>query len=171
MNHFVSKLQNFWFYYKKHLTIGVTVLAICCYLTVQTVTADKPDYHIGLVQAVPCSEEELSHLQSVLVAAGEDVNGDGQVLVKIHTYFVDLADDSPNAGVANSQTVSALDADLIGNQSGIFLLEDVPTFMRVTDGILSPVISAIPSLDQELFLGLRKDAEDAYVTLAENLLS
>jgi len=43
--------------------------------------------------------------------------------------------------------------------------------MRVTDGILSPVISAIPSLDQELFLGLRKDAEDAYVTLAENLLS
>ena len=164
----MKKLENIWFYYKTHILIGLAVLLVAAYLGVQKLSAPEPDYHIGLVRAVPCTDEALAALEDRITAAGEDRNGDGQVLVQIHTYFVDLADDAPNAGVNNAQTVSALDADLIGKVSGIFLLEDVPTFWRITDNILSPVIS---SFDQELFLGLRADADDAYIALAENLLS
>ena len=95
----MDKLQNFWFYYKKHLLIGLAVLLTLGYLAGQKAAAPQPDYHIGLVRAVPCTQEELDALNARFAAAGEDRNGDGQILVQIHTYFVDLADDSSNAAL------------------------------------------------------------------------
>ena len=162
----MDKLQNFWFYYKKHLLAGLAVLLTLGYLGAQKAAAPQPDYHIGLVRAVPCTQEELDVLNARFAAAGEDRNGDGQILVQIHTYFVDLADDSPNAGVNNAQTVSTLDADLIGNVSGIFLLEDVETFRNITNDILEP---ETPYFDRGLFFALRKNADSAYKALAETL--
>ena len=162
----MKKMENFWFYYKKHLLIGLAVVLLLGYLAIQKAATPEPDYQIGLVQAVPCTQEQLEGWEARFAAAGEDRNGDGQVLVKIHTYFVDLADDSPNAGVQNGDTVSALDADLIGNKSGIFLLEDVDTFRRITNGILAE--SAVP-FDSGLYLTLRSDADPAYTALADAL--
>ena len=162
----MKKLENFWFYYKKHLLVALAVLLTTGYLALRHAGTPEPDYHIGLVRANPCSEEDLEALKTRFAAAGNDRNGDGQVLVQIHTYFADLADDSPNAGVNNAQTVSALDADLIGKISGIFLLEDVMTFREITNDILDP---SAPYFDQGLFLALRKDADRDYRTLAENL--
>lgn len=162
----MKKLENFWFYHKTHVLIALAVILTAGYLAVQKAAAPEPDYHIGLVKAVPCTEEELHGWEDRFSAAGNDLNGDGQVLVKIHTYFVDLADDSPNAGVNNAQTVSALDADLIGKVSGIFLLEDMDTFQRITDNILE---SSAPEFVPGLFLALRKDADPVYRTLAEKV--
>lgn len=162
----MKKLENFWFYYKKHLLISLAFLLAAGYLAAQKAGTPEPDYHIGLVKAVPCTEEQLLDWEARFAAAGEDLNGDGQVLVKIHTFFVDLADDSPNAGVTNAQTVSALDADLIGKVSGIFLLEDVETFRRITNDILEPSDIAF---EQGLFLTLRKDADAPYRVLFDEI--
>lgn len=162
----MAKLQNFWFYYKKHLLIALSILAVILYLTAQSADSETPDYHIGLVQSVPCTEAELHQLENRLAEAGEDINGDGNVYVHLHTYFVDLADDAPNAGVENAQIVSKLDADLIGSVSGIFLLEDVAAFREITGGILSDTV--IP-LENGLFLVPRSDADSIYSALADNL--
>ena len=162
----MKKLENFWFYYKKYLLAALAVLLIAGYLGLQKAAAPEPDYHIGLVQALPCTENQLSAWEARFAEAGEDVNGDGRVLVKIHTYFVDLADDSPNAGVDNAQTVSALDADLIGKVSGIFLLEDVDTFREITNDLLEAGAAAF---EPGLYLTLRKDAASAYKALADKL--
>lgn len=162
----MKKLENFWFYYKTYVLIGLAVLLAAGYMGVQKLSAPKPDYHIGLVRSVPYTNEELSALEARFHAAGEDINGDGQILVQIHTYYVDLADESPDAGVNNAQTVSALDADLIGNVSGIFLLEDAETFRHVTGDILA---SVIPGFDDGLHFALRKDADNIYTALAEKL--
>lgn len=161
-----KKLQNFWFYYKKHLLIGLTVALVLSYLGIQKLRTVKPDYHIGLVRSVPLPAETLNTWEGIFAAAGEDLNGDGQVLVQIHTYYVDLGDNSQGAGVSNADTVQALDADLIGNMSGIFLLEDVDTFQRVTNGLLAN--SEVP-FDNDLFLALRKDASAEYIALADAL--
>lgn len=161
-----TTLKNFWFYYKKHLLIGFSVLLVLVYLGVQKLNTDKPDYHIGLVRSNPLSEEELLDLENFFTAAGSDLNGDGQVLVQIHSYYVDLADDSDNAGVRNAEVVQALDADLIGGISGIFLLEDVDTFQRITDGILSD--NLIP-LDNGLSLAIRKNTSEDYFDLMQKL--
>lgn len=162
----LSKLKNFWFYHKWHLLIGLAVLAVIGYLSMQSAHTAEPDYHIGIVKAVPLSEEALSALEATFTAAGEDVNGDGVVLVQLHPYFVDLADDSPNAGVTNAQTVAALDADLIGKVSGIFLLENIEDFQRITNNMLSNTV--VPFGDG-LYLTLRRDAGDACIDLVKNL--
>ena len=166
MELFVSKMQNFWFYYKKHLLIALAVLLAGGYLAWQNIRRPEPDYHIGLVTALPCSEEQLQGWESRFAEAGNDCNSDGQVLVQIHTYYVDLADDSPNAGVNNAQTVAALDADLIGKVSGIFLLENVDTFCSITDGVLSDV--SLP-FEGGLTLVPRSDADSIYRDLFNRL--
>jgi len=162
----MDKLRNFWYYYKTHLLIGLAVLLVIGYLSAQRLAAPEADYHIGLVRAVPLTDESLNGLKASLTAAGEDLNGDGDVLVQIHTFYVDLADPSENAGVTNAQTVATLDADLIGAVSGIFLLEDVDTFQRITSGLLSDSVSP---MEHGLYLTLRRDAPDAYIRLAEAL--
>jgi len=162
----LSKLKNFWFYYKKPLLIALAVMAVAGYLTMQSAGSVQPDYHVGIVRAVPLSDGDLAELETMLAAAGEDVNGDGEILVQLHPYYVDLADDSPNAGVNNAQTVAALDADLVGHVSGIFLLEDVDTFQRITDGLLEDIQV---SFAKGLYLTLRKDADSSYFRLTGNL--
>lgn len=160
-------MKNFWFYYKKHVLIGLAVLAVLTYLGIRKAATPSPDYHIALVQAEPCSEEELAALEERFTAAGTDVNGDGKVLVQIHTYFVDLKVGSDSMGTTQANPVAELDADLIGKVSGIFLLEDVVTFQNVTGGkVLEPVI---PHFGGKLYLGVRTDAPDAYKTLAEKV--
>ena len=163
MDNFTSKFKNFWFYNKKHLLVALAVLLVAGYLAIQSAASEKPDYHIGLVRAIPCTEEELNILKDTFTAAGTDLNGDGQVLVQIHTYYVDLAtEDGQNADV-----IQALDADLIGAMSGLFLLEDADTFTQVTNNLFSD--DSIP-LDGGLFLAVRKDASDAYVALAGKIM-
>lgn len=161
MEYYVKKLQNFWFYHKIHLLIGLAAVLVICYTTGISAGSAKPDYHIGLVQTVPCTEEYLRELESEFAARGEDLNDDGQVLVQIHTYFTDLSD---GTGANHTETVAALDADLIGALSGMFLLEDVSTFRSITNNLLSDV--CIPFRDQ-LTLTIRRDAADAYRHLAD----
>ena len=161
-----KKLQNIWFYYKKHILIGLAVVLVLAYLGIQKLGTEKPDYHIGLVRAEALSAEEMNDLNAAFTAAGQDLNGDGQILVQFHTYYADLADNSENAGVNNAEAVQGLDADLIGKMSGIFLLEDVDTFQMLTNGVLSDTV--IP-MDYGLFLTIRKDASSAYTDLIENM--
>lgn len=161
-----AKLKNFWYYHKIHLLIAAAVLAVSGYLGLQTLLATQPDYHIGIVRAVPLTEEEQAVIRDAFAAAGTDINGDGEIAVKLHTYFVDLADPDPNAGVNNAQVVAALDADLIGHVSGIFLLEDVETFRQITGGLIGD--NAI-RFGHGLQLTLRKDADPIYADLALTL--
>ena len=161
-----KKLQNIWFYYQKHILIGLAVVLVLVYLGIQKINTEKPDYHIGVVRSDALSTEELNTLNEAFVAAGQDLNGDGQVLVQMHTYYLDLADDSENAGVNNAEAAQGLDADLIGRMSGIFLLEDVDTFRGLTNEILSADV--IP-VEYGLFLTIRKDASGAYTELIANM--
>ena len=162
----MKKLENFWFYHKYHLLVGMAVLAVLLWLGFQRFAAPEPDYHIGIVRALPLREEELAALESRFTAAGEDRNGDGQVLVQLHTYYVSLAGASGNADEDTVQAVSALDADLIGRVSGIFLTEDPAAFQTVTDGLLAEPAA---EFDLGLHMALRKDAEPAYDALFQKL--
>lgn len=162
MKSFVSKLNNFWFYYKIPIGIVLAVLVVSIYLWAQSAGVPEPDYHIGLVSVTPRSDEALKALEDTVAAAGSDLNGDGHVLIQLHNYPVDLADDSENAGVINHQIVAALDADLIGRTSGLFLLEDPETFQTVTHGRLKETF--LPFQDG-LYLCIPNDAGDAYQQL------
>lgn len=164
MDAFFAKLKNFWYYYKIPVGIGLAVLVIGAYLALQSAGTPEADYHIGLISVTPRSDEQLAALTEEIAAAGQDRNGDGQILVKLHTYYVDLADESPNAGVNNANPVAALDADLIGNVSGIFLTEDPETLQSVTNGLMA---EPYPLWHDGLYLCIRANAADAYQLLFE----
>lgn len=161
-----KKLQNFWFYYKIPLLVALAAVLVLGYLGIQKHRTVHPDYHIGLVREIPCTDAQLQSLKDTFTAAGADLNGDGQVLVQIHTYYVNLADTSEDAGVRNAEIVQALDADLIGNVSGIFLLEDVATFQQITNNLLS---GTAVSMENGLHLTIRKDADAPYRLLVEKI--
>ena len=162
MKSYVSKLSNIWYYYKIPIVIVLVVLAASVYLRSQSARAPKADYHIGLVSTTPRSDEAMKALEDSFAAAGYDRNGDGQILVRLHTYPVDLADDSENAGVNNHEIVAALDADLIGHTSGLFLLEDPDTFQAVTQGRLA---EPFLSFRDGLYLCIPRDADEPYQQL------
>lgn len=162
MEAFFSKLKNWWYYYKIPAGILICVLVIVIYFSVQSGKSPEADYHVGLVSTTPRSEEELSALTDGLAAFGEDLNDDGEIRIQLHTYAVDLADSSEYAGYNNYEIIAALDADLIGKTSGIFLLEDPKAFQSVSNALL-----AEPFLPYEdgLYLCIRTDAPDAYSRL------
>ena len=161
-----AKLKNFWYYYKIHTIIAIAVLAAAAYLGLQSAAEPDPDYHVGLISTTPRSDEVLAVLTDGIAAKGADLNGDGQVLVRLHPYYVDLADDSPNAGVNNHEKIAALDADLIGSLSGFFLMEEPEKLQAVTENILEePYLT----YSDGLFLCIRKDAPEHYRALYDAL--
>lgn len=163
----MKKLENFWFYYKKHLLIGLAVLAVLGWLGFQRATTPEPDYHIGILRTVPLPEEQLAALKEPFTAAGEDLNGDGRVLVQLHTYYVDLAADSSNVSEDTVQTVAALDADLTGKVSGIFLVENEAAFQSVTGNLLE---GPFAQFDFGLYIAIRGDASEAYRHLMDKII-
>ena len=164
MDVFFAKLKNFWYYYKIPVIIGALVVAVGIYLSAQKAATPEADYHIGLISVTARSDTQLAALTDSFGVLGEDVNGDGEVLVKLNTYFVDLADEEPNAGVKNAEKVAALDADLVGKRSGIFLTEDPQTLQAVTGGLFE---EPFREYGDGLYLCLRNDAEDEYRTLSQ----
>ena len=86
----MKKLENFWFYYKYPVLIGLALVLVLGWLGFQRLSREEPDYHIGILRAVPLAEEELAALEGRFASSGEDLNGDGQVLVQLHNYWLDL---------------------------------------------------------------------------------
>lgn len=157
-----SKLKNWWWYHKKVVLLAIAAgIAGLYILSLNSLTAD-PDYHIGLVAAAAFSPEQLAQIEDTFCNAGQDLNNDGQILVQLHTYHVDLADDTPNAGYNHYEIAAALDGDLVGRVSGIFLLEDPEAFQQTTNGVLSDTV--LPWEDG-LYLAIRSDADAAYTQL------
>lgn len=166
MKDFLPKIKNWWWYNKLWVLAAAAAVAVLVYCFVPSKNQENPDYHVAVVTNLPLREEEKTELELRLEAWGEDVNGDGGVAVMLHTYAVDLADPGPNAGNDNYQVVASLDADIVGNVSGIFLLEDPEIFQQVTNSLLR---EEIITFDERLSIGLREDANPIYNDFLEKL--
>jgi len=161
---YVERIKNWWWYHKIHVLIGVLALAAVIYSFAHSAGKPEADYHIGLLLAHPCTEEYLNSLPETFAAFGEDTDGDGEILVEVHSYFVDLADDNENAGALNYEKIALLDADLIGSTSGIFLTDSPDALLKVTEDIFS---SPIPY--DGYWLCIRNDADAKYIELLSQI--
>ena len=168
MSGFISKLKNWWWYNKLYLLIGIAAVAVLIYCFVPSKTAENPDYYVAVVTELPLREEQYSAVSERLAALGEDVNGDGEVSVHVKAYGVDLENPSPIGANENFQLVAALDADLVGKVSGLFILDEPEVFQRVTNNVLDG--NFVPFQDG-LTAGIRKDAGPAYAQLLKALLA
>lgn len=127
-----QKLQNFWYYHKWHLLLGVlgVILVICVIVSIASVVS--PDYQITLLSPVTRSSLALEELQELLTPYGKDLNGDGKVIVQVQQYI--LATREEDLETINPQINMAGNAQLQGDaQIGgtvIFITDDFEALQK-----------------------------------------
>ena len=129
---FREKRRNWWRYHWWHVLIGVVFLIAAANLLIHVlgIGAVKPDYQVAYVGSTPLPQDSVTALESALAELGQDCNGDGQVVVQIHSYTDGKSVQDGN-GAANTYAASVtLMADLTDCDSYFFLLEDPERFQR-----------------------------------------
>ena len=167
-----NKILNFWYYHKVHVFVALVILVMGAYFILTSRTVVQSDYDIAIVSAQGCSEEQMAQIRDVFQKAGKDQSGDGEVTVNLHLYRFAIG-----AEGQDGEAVAGLDADLVGNMSGIFLVDDPEGFEEATNG-LGKTADAIPvgnisafsgcGID-DLWLLLRTNTDEKYSTMLSAL--
>ncbi|MCD8084887.1 MAG: hypothetical protein LUF28_00905 [Clostridiales bacterium] len=88
----------------------------------------KPDYQVAYVGTDELPEDTVDALCEALEALGEDLNGDGQVVVQVNQYYTTSdTEDETGAMTAYASEVSLI-ADINDCESYFFLVEDPDDF-------------------------------------------
>lgn len=147
-----EKRQNWWHYHKGYVLAGVAV-ALFMAAVIRDVFFDRapePDYKVACIGSSYLPQDTVTALETALAELGEDLNQDGQVLVKVSEYPL-FADES------NYQTLMAaqvqLSADMDENGSFIFLLED-PAAFQEQFGLLAYPDGTVPAEGEDVSRGL-----------------
>lgn len=166
-----KRLENFWYYNKVYVIIGLALLVVGLWFFLQRQPAES-DYGIAIVSPQWLSEEQLGKIKTVLEQAGKDQNGDGTVKVDLRAFRFAIGEDNQDR-----IEISKLDADLVGKASGIFFTDDPESFEQVTNGIGKAAdavpVSSISALSgcgiDDLYLLPRADSELKYAELISAL--
>ncbi len=113
-----SWLENVWYHHKVGILIGAFTLFALVIVVAQLVTRERPDYTVVLVTEEPYLSEEVTYFERVLATYGEDVNGDGEIVVQMSNLSI--------GGVRNTvqnANAQALQARLITGDALLYLYE------------------------------------------------
>ena len=80
-----ERLEHFWYYHKLHTIIVVSVVLILGVIAYQTLTREKYDLEISYYAILPLGAEETASLEEYLEGYIEDIDGNGEKNVKIHS--------------------------------------------------------------------------------------
>lgn len=156
---FFSKLGAFFVYYKYHFLILGFFFISGIYLIFTTVFSDKPDYELVIAAKQSQTSVDIAVLNEELQKYGEDLNGDGKVLINITNCIVDGdVDDLQTA--ANMTTIFISEVET--TQKIFYLVDD--TRLREMKNMLSdekdPIIP-INSKEEQSWEGtkLQKNTE------------
>lgn len=121
-----EKRKNWWHYHRWHVTAGLVLAALCVYLFCQALGIGKirPDYQVAYVGTDALPEDTAAAIERTFAALGEDLNGDGQVVVRLNQY---ASTSGADTGAAASAEVTLM-ADLLECESCFFLLENPERF-------------------------------------------
>ena len=125
-----DKLENIWYHYKAPILIISAILLVLVYFAFQKASIQTTDYQAAIVSPDYYSEEAVTSLSEALKSHGTDLNGDGIITVQVVSYHIVLGAENQNVN-----EIGALDADLVGKNSGLFFLADPMAFETSTNGI------------------------------------
>ena len=119
-----EKRKNWWYYHKWFVVAGIVLLSILGSIVWNALHQVKPDYQIAYVGGYALPDDTAAALEAGFAALGEDLNGDGSVVVQLVQYA--------SSGGTDAQTLMAAEvklmADLTECESYFFLLEDPEKF-------------------------------------------
>lgn len=149
-----EKWKNWWDYNKRFVLIGLALAALIGYAVWDSVVnaLPEPDYQMAYVGEMGLPDDTVNALESALAEKGQDLNGDGEVLVQIEQYVL-------SSQMESAQTLLGTQARLTGDFSTFqfvcFFLEDPASFQEKY-GMLAYPDGRIPEEDtapsEELWL-------------------
>ena len=146
-----EKAGNWWAYHKWYVIIGVLIAAMLVWIIRDMLFRTSPDYQIGYIGMAELPVDTAEALTTALEQNFcTDRNGDGQVVVQLNQYTLDLTFDNQNIDPAVQMAgVTQLTADLSSaDGSYIFLMEDPQAFVEYT-GALQYLDGTLPDPDAD----------------------
>lgn len=143
-----EKFKNWWHYNKVFVFVGAAIIAIVVSQIYAVMTKVEPDYNIAIASELYMDSSFLDIMEEQLAAYGVDVNGDGEVIVSVQSYFLSTDSDYAEELTAN---VVKLSADITMGTSMIWLVDDLG-YRYLIDGTSA-----------DLFLADAYDGEDTKV--------
>lgn len=122
-----EKRKNWWYYHKWHVVIGAVLAGIGVSLVCNAlgIGQTRPDYYVAYVGENALPDDTAAAIESAFASLGEDLNGDGEVIVLLNQYPRSIAD--PQTAMA---VQIRLTADLSEYESSFFLLDDPERFQQ-----------------------------------------
>ncbi|MGN0479435.1 MAG: hypothetical protein ACI4GO_08365 [Hominenteromicrobium sp.] len=119
-----EKRQNWWFYHKTHVLVGLLVVAFAVGIIYSFVSKENPDYTITVMTEYLIPNDLQSDLQEHFESYGEDLNGDGKVIVALQCYR--FAKDTSTDYEASELQASFVKfaADASAGDSMLFIYDD-----------------------------------------------
>ena len=138
-----EKRKNWWDYHKGYVAAGIIAVFLLGYMvwSILGIGRVRPDYQIAYVGAAALPDDTAAALETALSELGEDLNGDGKVVVTLHQYVAYV--DSPQQAQA---AMISLAADVESRESFFFLLDD-PEGFQLNYAVLSYPDGALPEKD------------------------
>ena len=141
-----ERWANWWDYNLKWVIILGILVAVFGYNFIgQYFFTGKPDYRVAVVAPHYLPEATQTALQDALATYGEDLNGDGKVVVKLNVYTMDFGNEDSDAYLDMAGTTK-LSTDIQGALSSIFILYDPAGFQKTT-GTLRYLDGSLPQSD------------------------
>lgn len=143
------KVKN-WLYYNK---IWLIVAAVCISIVGSMLWTifgrTRPDYIFAYVGKTDLPLDTKDALEEGLATLGEDVNGDGKVVVEVRSYITGVTPSSYEMAAAASVTLTA---DLTTGESIFFIIDD-PEYFESHYQVLMDSNGAMPEDDDYSWTG------------------
>lgn len=123
-----ERRKNWWYYHKWHVVAAVVAALAAADLVWSMLGrgTPQPDYQIAYVGEGSLPGDTAAAIEAGFASLGEDLNGDGQVLVKLRQYVSNPEGDPDMFVAASVQLMS----DIMEQESFFFLLEDPEQFQE-----------------------------------------
>lgn len=123
-----GKWENFWFYHKWHVLIGLAVAAVVGFCVFDIVTKVHPDYDGMIVTADMVPYEYTQELDKVLLTYADDINEDGKLRVGAEAMYIGGEDDDVSE-ITSTYLMKV--RVLLGDDTTKLIIMDKETYDRI----------------------------------------
>ena len=147
-----ERWANWWDYNLKWVVLGGIAAAFVGYCFIgQYFFTVHEDYNVAAVAPYFLPDGVVSALETELARYGDDLNGDGQVVVKVNVYTLDYSGEdlqTESDAYLTMAGTTKLAADVQGGLSAVFLLAD-PAGFEDSTGSLRYLDGGLPAAESD----------------------
>lgn len=164
----LQRLQNWW-YYHKVLVIAAVIVVVMLIPVAQNllgIGVVEPDYQIACVTKGGISDKTAEELCRACEALGQDLNGDGKVVVNLVSYNTGAGDQETTMYFGYASTIT-IQADIELGESQFFLIEE-PERFQIAYQLLADENGKLPPDEDYSIDGRCFSCEDLALNLSDS---